>query len=160
MDLKQIEKLMIAMGRHGMKRVMIKKEEFELELEKDTGEVSRESLHGVRLFNDFAQDRPIPYDYGPKQDASSANLSEKNNSQDTFITSPLVGTFYVSPSPDSPSFVKVGDMVTEDTVVCIVEAMKVMNEVKAGVSGRIEEVMIANGDPVQFGSQLFRIVRS
>ena len=69
----------------------------------------------------------------------------------------MVGTFYRSPSPDSAPFVQVGQSVTEDTVVCIIEAMKVMNEIKAEVRGTIIEVLVENGTPVQFGQPLFRV---
>ena len=72
------------------------------------------------------------------------------------IPSPMVGTFYTAPSPESPAFVKVGQKVTPDTVVAIIEAMKVMNEIKAEVSGTITEVAAENGQPVQFGQALFR----
>jgi acetyl-CoA carboxylase biotin carboxyl carrier protein len=72
------------------------------------------------------------------------------------IPSPMVGTFYTAPSPESPPFVKAGQKVTPDTVVCIIEAMKVMNEIKAEVSGTITEVAAENGQPVQFGQALFR----
>ena len=73
------------------------------------------------------------------------------------ISSPMVGTFYSSPSPDSPSYVAVGQEVTEDTVVCIIEAMKVMNEIKAECRGVIAEIAADNGKPVQFGQPLFRL---
>ena len=73
------------------------------------------------------------------------------------ITSPMVGTFYTSASPDSPAFVTVGQEVNEETVVCIVEAMKVMNEIKAETRGIIAEVVADNGKPVQFGQALFRL---
>ena len=73
------------------------------------------------------------------------------------IASPMVGTFYRSASPDSAPFVQVGQAVTEDTVVCIIEAMKVMNEIKAEVRGTIVEVLVENGTPVQFGQPLFRV---
>jgi len=69
----------------------------------------------------------------------------------------MVGTFYASPSPESPAYVSVGQAVTPDTVVCIIEAMKVMNEIKAEVSGTIAEIAAENGKPVQFGQALFRI---
>jgi acetyl-CoA carboxylase biotin carboxyl carrier protein len=72
------------------------------------------------------------------------------------IPSPMVGTFYTAPSPESPPFVKAGQKVTPDTVVAIIEAMKVMNEIKAEVSGTITEVAAENGQPVQFGQALFR----
>ena len=71
------------------------------------------------------------------------------------IPSPMVGTFYASPDPDSPAFVKVGDEVTPDTTVCIMEAMKIFNEIKAQCSGTIAKVLVSSGDPVEFGQALF-----
>ena len=73
------------------------------------------------------------------------------------ITSPMVGTFYATASPESAAFVSVGTEVTEDTVVCIIEAMKVMNEIKAETRGVIAEIVAENGKPVQFGQPLFRV---
>lgn len=73
----------------------------------------------------------------------------------TTIDSPLVGTFYQAASPESAPFVQVGDMVTPDTVVCIIEAMKVMNEVKAEKSGVVKEILIGNGQPVEYGQPMF-----
>ena len=73
------------------------------------------------------------------------------------IVSPMVGTFYRASSPDASPFVDVGTKVNEDTVVCIIEAMKVMNEIKAETSGVIAEVVADNGKPVQFGQALFRV---
>ena len=73
------------------------------------------------------------------------------------IVSPMVGTFYRSPSPDSPAYIEPGQEVTEETVVCIIEAMKVMNEIKAEVSGVIVEVLAQNGKPVDFGKALFSV---
>ena len=73
------------------------------------------------------------------------------------IKSPMVGTFYSAPSPESPAFLTVGQQVTPDTVICIIEAMKVMNEVKAEVSGIVTEICAENGKPVQFGQTLFRL---
>lgn len=73
------------------------------------------------------------------------------------ITSPMVGTFYLSPSPDAPPYVEVGQEVDAETVVCIIEAMKVMNEIKAEVSGVITEVVAENAKPVEFGQKLFAV---
>ena len=69
----------------------------------------------------------------------------------------MVGTFYACPSPDQPPFVKEGDKVQEDTVICIIEAMKVMNEIKAKTKGTIKKVLIKAGQPVEFGTKLFVI---
>ncbi len=73
------------------------------------------------------------------------------------ITSPLVGTFYRSPSPDSDPFVEVGKRVGAESIVCIIEAMKVMNEIKAEFSGEIVQILVENGDPVEFGQPLFLV---
>ena len=73
------------------------------------------------------------------------------------IVSPMVGTFYRAASPDAPPFVEVGKAVTAETVVCIIEAMKVMNEIKAEINGVIAEVIAENGKPVQFGQALFKV---
>lgn len=73
------------------------------------------------------------------------------------IDSPIVGTFYATPAPDQPAFAKVGDTVTADSVVCIVEAMKVMNEIHAEKSGTITEILVESGTPVEFGQPLFVI---
>jgi acetyl-CoA carboxylase biotin carboxyl carrier protein len=75
------------------------------------------------------------------------------------VTSPFVGTFYRSPSPDQPSFVEVGQIVRKGQVLCIVEAMKLMNEIEADAEGRVAEVLVENGQPVEFGQPLFRLER-
>jgi len=91
----------------------------------------------------------VPDAETPDAEAPKGNYKE--------ITSPMVGTFYSSPSPDAPSFVEAGKTVNPDTVVCIIEAMKVMNEIKAEISGKVVEVVAENGKPVQFGQVLFRV---
>lgn len=73
------------------------------------------------------------------------------------ITAPMVGTFYRSSSPGSEPYIKVGDSVDPDTVACIIEAMKIMNEVKSGVTGVIVEILLKDGDPVEFSKPLFKV---
>ncbi|MCX7882700.1 MAG: acetyl-CoA carboxylase biotin carboxyl carrier protein [Brevinematales bacterium] len=88
--------------------------------------------------------------------AAVSSSSEYDDESKYFkVKSPIVGTFYETPSPDSPPFVKVGDVVSPDTTVAIVEAMKVMNEIKAEVKGRIVQILKTNGSPVQAGEPLF-----
>lgn len=89
--------------------------------------------------------------------APSAAAPAKKDENLLEITSPIVGTFYAAPSPDSPTFVKVGDSVNAETVVCIVEAMKVMNEIKAELSGTVTEVVAKNGQAVEYGQVLFKV---
>lgn len=76
------------------------------------------------------------------------------------VKSPMVGTFYRSPSPEAAAYIEIGQAVTEDTVVCIIEAMKVMNEIKAEVRGVISEILVENAKPVEFGKPLFRVKTS
>ena len=85
--------------------------------------------------------------------ASAAPAAETG----TFIKSPTVGTFYIASSPDAPPFVKVGSTVQPDSVVCMVEAMKVFNEIPAGIAGTILEILVENAAPVEYGQKLFRV---
>jgi acetyl-CoA carboxylase biotin carboxyl carrier protein len=91
---------------------------------------------------------------GAEKGPSDAAAEE---SKGQVIRSPMVGTFYATANPDSPPFVKVGDRVGPETTVCIVEAMKVFNEIPAECSGRIIAVLVQNGDPVEFNQPLFRV---
>ena len=74
------------------------------------------------------------------------------------IESPMVGTYYASSAPDAPPFVSVGSVVQPDTTVCIIEAMKVFTDIPAGVSGTITEILVKNGQPVEFGQPMFRVI--
>lgn len=91
----------------------------------------------------------------PETQAPSEGAPEDNGL--VAIRSPMVGTFYRSPNPESPSYVDVGSRVTQDSVVCIVEAMKVFNEIKAEIAGTIERVLVENQDPVEYGQDLFMV---
>jgi acetyl-CoA carboxylase biotin carboxyl carrier protein len=95
----------------------------------------------------------------PASDGGGASIAAApvDDSKAILIKSPMIGTFYPSPNPESPPFVKVGDRVGPDTTVCIVEAMKVFNEIPAEVSGRIVAVLAQSGDPVEFNQPLFRV---
>jgi acetyl-CoA carboxylase biotin carboxyl carrier protein len=89
--------------------------------------------------------------------APPAPAAGPRNDGSLTINSPTVGTFYSSPTPDDPPFVNIGSAVTPETVVCIVEAMKVFNQIPAEVSGTIIEVLVKNGDSVEFGQPLYRV---
>jgi acetyl-CoA carboxylase biotin carboxyl carrier protein len=89
--------------------------------------------------------------------APAAAEKASRESRGAEITSPMVGTFYRAPSPDASPYAEVGDRVRKDTTVCIVEAMKVMNEIKAEVDGEILEILVQNGEPVEFGQPLFLV---
>ncbi len=100
----------------------------------------------------IAAPSPLPPPAPPSGPAPVADSSPKAG-----IKSPMVGTFYRSPNPDSEAFVKPGDVVTPESTVCIIEAMKVMNEIKADTKGRVKRVLVENGEAVEFGQFLFEI---
>lgn len=162
MELKQIKELMTAMGRSGTKKLILKKGTFELHLERDGPDSGIEKLEGEEgssrqdIFYRRA-DHPLPRNADMSTVMKPSMETIKPEITGTFITSPMVGTYYSSPSPEDPTFIKVGDQVTKDTIVCIIEAMKVMNEIKAGTTGTIAEVLVESGNPVEFGTKLFRI---
>lgn len=147
---------MAAMGRTGMRRLMVKDENFELQLERQENgkmiETIGDSLDDVLLRQESATQRTAA-----PLGRANAPSSEPEEVAGTYVTSPMVGTFYASSSPEDPHFVKVGDKIEKHTVVCIIEAMKVMNEVKAGATGIVAEVLVENGHPVEFGTKLFRV---
>ena len=105
----------------------------------------------------------IPASAGTSSEAANADIElslEERIEQDSglaAVRAPMVGTFYRSPAPDAEPFVKVGDRVEPDTVVCIVEAMKIMNDIKAEVSGAIVEILVSNTEPVQYNQPLFLV---
>jgi acetyl-CoA carboxylase biotin carboxyl carrier protein len=90
--------------------------------------------------------------------SNAAKAEAKSDKPGTIVSSPFVGTFYRAPSPDSPPFVEVGQKVKKGQTLCIVEAMKLMNELEAEVDGTVAEIFVQNATPVEFGEQLFRIV--
>jgi acetyl-CoA carboxylase biotin carboxyl carrier protein len=89
--------------------------------------------------------------------AASVEVSKPKITRGTEVTAPIVGTFYASPSPDAPAFVQVGDSVKVGQVLCIIEAMKLMNEIEAEVAGKVVEISVKNEDPVEFAQVLMRI---
>jgi acetyl-CoA carboxylase biotin carboxyl carrier protein len=143
-DLKDIKAIIDLMKKNDLSVFEMEKDGFRLKLQKGSGDqpivVSTAAPAAPALTN------------GP---ASAPAAAEAGNFKD--ITSPMVGTFYRGAAPDAPPFVDVGTKVDEDTVVCIIEAMKVMNEIKAETSGVIAEVVAENSKPVQFGQALFKV---
>ena len=166
-EIKHIKELMAVMSRTGTKRLTLKKENFELSIEKEESmgrftesqDPSEDNLKHSLMWNRF---HPTFSDSEMLAGKSSAPLNTENGKEEDvnslYVTSQMVGTFYSSPSPEHASFVKVGDRIEKNTVVCIIEAMKVMNEIKANISGTIVEVLVETGQPVEFGTKLFRIV--
>ncbi len=158
MDLKDIRQLVELMDDHGLSHFRLEKEEFELELKKGTDiEAAKELLAAMPSVASAPVAAPAPAVAAAPASAPAAAPAVAAEPAGEAISSPMVGTFYRKPAPDAESFVSVGDKVSEGQVICIIEAMKVMNEIKAEKSGTIAEVCIEDGTPVQFGDDLFRL---
>ncbi len=149
-DLKEIRTLIDLMKKNGLSVFKMEREGFKITL-KTSSAKNADSI--------IALAAPAPAGVAPQpQPAGTPNGgAAPDSSHHKEITSPMVGTFYSSPSPDAPPYVTAGQEITPDTVVCIIEAMKVMNEIKAEISGVVAEVLAENGKPVQFGQTLFRV---
>jgi len=134
--------------------------EFELE-EKDSKLRLKRGLNGTSpaaQSDDTVQMIPMPMPMAaPVLPATVITAAPAVNSGENDIKSPMIGTFYRSPSPESVSYVEVGAEVNPDSVVCIIEAMKVMNEIKAEVKGVITQILVENGKPVEFGQPMFKV---
>ena len=149
-DIKEIKTIIDLMKKHDLSVFEIEKEGFRLKLQRGAS-APQSAAAAPAAVGDPAKG-PVA---GAEPPPPAAKAIESVPMKE--IVSPMVGTFYRAASPDTPAFVEVGKPVTEDTVVCIIEAMKVMNEIKAETSGVIAEVLADNGKPVQFGQALFRV---
>jgi acetyl-CoA carboxylase biotin carboxyl carrier protein len=148
-DIKEIKAIIDLMKKHDLSVFEIEKEGFRLKLEKGP------SVQGAAAAPPAMAEPSKTMPAVPETAAATPKAIESVPLKE--IVSPMVGTFYRTASPDAPPFVDVGKTVTEDTVVCIIEAMKVMNEIKAEMVGVIAEVVAENGKPVQFGQVLFKV---
>ncbi len=122
----------------------------ELQLEKDGTKVK---IRREKLLSSIEMSAQRPADIYEKV----IQQTEEDTQRLITVTSPIVGTFYRSPSPDAPPLVEVGLRIKKGQVLCIIEAMKVLSEIKADVSGTIVEVLATNGQPVEYGQPLFRV---
>lgn len=150
MKLEEIKDLMQFLEKGSLHKIVIKKGDFELQLEK-APPCRVEAMPAPSVHHAAPAKQEAAEDHKAAKPATAAKPGK-------YVTSPMVGTFYSSAAPDQPPFVKVGDRVQENTVVCIIEAMKVMNEVKAGAAGVVAEIMVDNTRPVEFGTKIMRIV--
>jgi acetyl-CoA carboxylase biotin carboxyl carrier protein len=144
MDLKDIKAIIDLMKKNSITEFELEKEEFKIKLKRGTQ---------TRVVSEQAVvETPAP---AAPSAAAAKSVAAPSNEAD--IKSPMIGTFYRSPSPEAGSYVEVGSEVGPDTVVCIIEAMKVMNEIKAEARGVITKILVDNSKPVEFGQALFKI---
>lgn len=152
MDLKDIKAIIDLMKKNSVSEFELEKQDFKIRLKRGVTGPSPNvsSEEGTTLV--YAP-QPALVSSAPASPATRAT----DVSNDAEVKSPMIGTFYRAPSPESASYVEVGAEVNPDTVVCIIEAMKVMNEIKAEVKGVITQVLVENAKPVEFGQPLFKV---
>ena len=150
MDLKDIKAIIDLMKKNSVTEFELEKQDFKIRLKRGAngggGGGSSEELPAVAGGAPAALPAAAP--------ASPAPVAVSNELE---IKSPMIGTFYRAPSPEAASYIEVGAEVNPETVVCIIEAMKVMNEIKAEAKGVITQVMVENAKPVEFGQPLFKV---
>lgn len=153
-DLDKFRKLLQLMEKFGVTEVALQNEEESWKIRRGPRQVA---YAPAAIPAEFAAAAAPAPQAAPVAAAPAASPAPAAAPAGITINAPAIGTFYASPSPDDPPFVTVGSVVRPDTVVCIIEAMKVFNQIQAEKSGRIIEVLVENGDAVGFGQPLFRI---
>lgn len=166
MDLKQIKQIIDLMKRSELTEFSVEEEGFKLKIRRGLNGlpivgVGRGSNPPFPVGNEGSAPAPAPLAAPATNGAAPAPAAPPQDEADIgYIKSPMVGTFYRSPSPDSKPFSEIGTKFTETTVVCIIEAMKIMNEIQAEAKGTVLEVLVENGQPVEYGQKLYKIKKS
>lgn len=145
MNIKEIKDMISLMNENNLSELEIEKDGFKIRLKK---EPKTTDLSGGEIL--------IQQQLQPKE-ARPSQKEEIEISKLIEIKAPMVGTFYSAPSPESPPYVKKEDIIENGQVICIIEAMKLMNEIKSEIKGTIKEILVENGDPVEFGQTLFLV---
>ncbi len=158
LDLKQIKQIVDLMSRSDLTEFEVEEEAFKIKIKR--GSVGTTVLASPAPAQQVYAPAPTAVEAAKPAAASAAASAPAAGGDEAgivYVKSPMVGTFYRSPSPDSPSFADVNTKVEEKSVVCIIEAMKIMNEIQAEVKGTVVEVLVENGQPVEYGQRLFKV---
>lgn len=154
MDIKQIQELIKFVSRSGVNEVSIEQEDFKI-----TIKTNQPPIYQVQAAQQIqATSTPaVVTTAAPADNKPVAAPSKDENSNYVTVKSPMIGTFYRSASPDKPLFVNVGDEIKAGQIVCIIEAMKLFNEIESEISGRIVKVLVDNASPVEYDQPLFLV---
>ncbi|HEX4416082.1 MAG TPA: acetyl-CoA carboxylase biotin carboxyl carrier protein [Lacipirellulaceae bacterium] len=149
-DVRRVRKFIELMNEHDLAEIDLRQGDQRLRLRRGPEAITMATMPSMPM-------APAPSISSGGSSAGKAAPAPADDSKATFIKSPMVGTFYSAANPDSPAFVKVGDHVGPETTVCIIEAMKVFNEIPAECAGRIAAVLAQNGDAIEFNQPLYRV---
>ena len=153
LEIKEIKQIVDLMKKSDLSEFAVEEENFKLKIKRDTG---REAQPQIVSYAPAAPSVPAPQ-VATAQSGPAASSPPVEDDSAIYITSPMVGTFYASASPENPPYLSIGDTVSSDSIVCIIEAMKIMNEIQAEQSGDIAEILVENGQPVEYGEVMFRM---
>lgn len=157
MELKDIQNLIKFVAKSGASEVKLEMEDIKITIKTGSDKTETTILQQAPMgMPQMGMPSQVAAPVQAQETTSGANGGAEE-SKFIEITSPIIGTFYRKPSPDKPVFVEVGDNVTKDTVVCMVEAMKLFNEIEAEVTGKIVKILLEDGTPVEFGQPLFLV---
>jgi acetyl-CoA carboxylase biotin carboxyl carrier protein len=154
MDLKDIKAIIDLMRKNSISEFELERQDFKIKLKRGNGGIQAASEEAGAYAVASAAALPAPV---PTPAATAAAAAAAAGAGLLEIKSPMIGTFYRAPSPESQEYVEVGSEVNPETIVCLIEAMKVMNEIKAEVKGVVTHILVENAKPVEFGQPLFRI---
>ncbi len=157
LNLEQMKDLIKLFEDSGLTEISVSQDDYEVTLKKESGSSTKPVQEEGTLHMVQSQEEGADRVEEEKEFDTGGEKEEMTEEEGVFVTSPIVGTFYRSPSPDDPPYVEVGDEVSEGDTVCIVEAMKVMNEVKADAGGEIVKIHPEDGDPVEYGQKLLTL---
>lgn len=164
LDFNEIRQLLVTIAQTDIAELTLKSDDFELSVRKNTsvssqineraGSTPSGGISGEEI-SPLSTTSFTSSEAAPKQQSNAAQPAIDKKWVD--VPSPMVGTFYRAPAPSEPPFVEVGDRVKNGQTVCIIEAMKLMNEIEAEVNGQVMEILVGNGEPVEYGQPLMRI---
>jgi len=157
MDLKEIQSLIKFVAKSGASEVKLEMEDVKITIRTGSDKTETTILHQAPLGMPQMPMAVAPAAPAPTEAAPAATEDTDESSKYITITSPIIGTFYRRPSPDKPLFAEVGDTITPESVVCIIEAMKLFNEIEAEVTGKIVKILVEDSSPVEFGQPLFLV---
>ncbi len=151
LDANQLREILLTLNATDISELTLKEGDYELSIRRGLPSVPSQVV-GTPLMSTAA---PAPIAQETPVIANLSPAAPEHKYVD--VTSPIVGTFYASPAPDEPAFVQIGDRIQKTQTVCIIEAMKIMNEIEAEVVGEVVEILVQNGQPVEFGQPLMRV---
>ncbi len=157
MNLKEIQNLIRFVAKSGVNEVKLEMKDIKINIRNTAKE--KGNVQPVQPVQHITHAMPVvetPQTPAAPQSTDAGDIEESNDKY-VEITSPIIGTFYRKPAPDKPTFVNIGDDVQSDSIVCIIEAMKLFNEIESEVSGKIVKILVDDASPVEFGQPLFLV---